>query len=86
VISSESLPNDDQAIVVQVTWATGRDVQLSTVLVNSATRETVTMSVDDGEDGWEFDGGWYATINRRQINELIRALRRARDQAFGRDE
>ena len=30
--------------------------------------------------------GMFWTPNRHQINELIRALRRARDQAYGRDE
>jgi hypothetical protein len=28
----------------------------------------------------------YVTLNRSGINDLIRNLRRARDQAFGRDE
>lgn len=32
-----------------------------------------------------FDG-WHVDLDRRQVNELIRVLRRARDQAFGRDE
>lgn len=31
-------------------------------------------------------GGWHVDLGRQQINELIRVLRRARDQAFGRDE
>jgi hypothetical protein len=29
---------------------------------------------------------WFAIHSRRQVNELIQKLRRARDQAFGRDE
>lgn len=32
-----------------------------------------------------FDSLW-ANLDRREINELIRVLRRARDSAFGRDE
>ncbi len=33
-----------------------------------------------------FDG-WYVSLEQRQdVNRLIRVLRRARDQAFGRDE
>jgi hypothetical protein len=32
-----------------------------------------------------FDSLW-ATMNRKQINDLIRILRRARDSAFGKDE
>jgi hypothetical protein len=30
--------------------------------------------------------GWFVSLDRRKINDLIRHLRRARDQAFGRDE
>lgn len=30
--------------------------------------------------------GWYVDLNRTQINRLIRALRRARDDSFGKDE
>ena len=30
--------------------------------------------------------GWFCSLDRRGINDLIRKLRRARDQAFGRDE
>lgn len=32
-----------------------------------------------------FDG-WYMQLDRRQINQLIRHLRRARDNALGKDE
>ena len=32
------------------------------------------------------DGGLYVMLDRVDINHLIRHLRRARDQAFGRDE
>ena len=30
--------------------------------------------------------GWWVSLDRGGINDLIRVLRRARDQAFGRDE
>jgi hypothetical protein len=33
-----------------------------------------------------FAYGMYVSLDRRCINDLIRYLRRARDQAFGRDE
>ncbi len=32
------------------------------------------------------DEAQHVTLDRREINQLIRNLRRARDQAFGRDE
>lgn len=31
------------------------------------------------------DEGWHVTLDRKEINDLIRLLRKARDQAFGRD-
>lgn len=34
----------------------------------------------------EGDEGWYVNLDRDGLNQLIRHLRRARDQAFGRDE
>jgi hypothetical protein len=39
----------------------------------------------DGLDT-HFTDGMYVNLNRSTINKLIRNLRRARDQAFGRDE
>lgn len=40
----------------------------------------------DREDMDQRDGGLYVTLDRNRTNDLIRILRRARDQAFGRDE
>lgn len=34
----------------------------------------------------EPQSGLWVDVNRDQINEIIRALRKARDQAFGKDE
>lgn len=44
-----------------------------------------------GEGDWDqgsthFTDGMYVDLDRNSINKLIRNLRRARDQAFGRDE
>jgi len=40
-----------------------------------------------GDDpGIHYTDGMYAHLDRAGINHLIRHLRRARDQAFGRDE
>lgn len=30
--------------------------------------------------------GWFVELDRSMVNDLIRLLRKARDQAFGRDE
>ena len=34
---------------------------------------------------WDRLDGWHVTLDREQINRLIRVLRRARDSAFGSD-
>lgn len=59
------------------------------VLCNDVNEECVRVAEDalnmfDVECG-TFDSLW-ATMNRKQINDLIRVLRRARDSAFGKDE
>ncbi len=73
-----SAEHPDESCVVEVSW--GREVehvQIATTLVHSADHTKVTRDVE---------GGWYANLDRKSINDLIRHLRRARDQAFGRDE
>lgn len=42
--------------------------------------------VADGAGSEHDDGTWHAQFDRAGINRLIRTLRRARDDAFGRDE
>lgn len=37
------------------------------------------------EDTLDEHNGWHVTLSRENINRLIRALRKARDQAFGAD-
>jgi hypothetical protein len=71
----------------QVGWGgiAGEDsgyVQVSTVNENS------TLHLDDplpeGASALPFDG-WYVHLDRAGINRMIRALRRARDSAYGAD-
>lgn len=59
---------------VKVTWdkETG-DVQIATL--------------DPGNEyAYDATGGYYVDLDRQGINRLIKVLRRARDQAFGKDE
>ena len=57
-----------------------------TQFANAATRLLNTLdTVACDPSGSDYSGVW-ADLNRQQINDLIRMLRRARDQAFGRDE
>lgn len=59
---------------VKVGWSRERgDVEIATV--NPET-----------EDRFDETAGYHVWLDRRGVNDLIRHLRRARDQAFGRDE
>ena len=86
IVTELTKPSDGEAVAVEVAWGRHQDVQLTTKLVDSDTRESKSLCVTDEHGEWDFEGGWYATLTRYEINELIRYLRRARDQAFGRDE
>ena len=56
----------------QVNWSRDREVQVSTVWCDP----------DKSTTQWD---GTYVTLDRQQINDAIRALRKARDQAYGSD-
>ena len=67
-----------ETLIAETCWSREAEyVQLATTRVNTMTHERITATVD---------GGWFVNLDRRGINDLIRNLRRARDQAFGRDE
>mgnify|MGYP001585479763 CR=1 FL=1 len=78
--SEVSGPVPDQPVVV-VGWSreTG-DMQIVTRL-----HDAEVPSLDESEN-IPAKYGYYVSLNRRGINDLIRYLRKARDQAFGRDE
>lgn len=60
--------------LVQVSWSVDHGyIQVATFSRVRITHETV----------WD---GFYTDLDRRGINDLIRHLRRARDQACGKDE
>lgn len=81
---------------VEVRWGRdSSDVQIATVMPPAQTSEApqnlaqLVASWDDAcGDPENPDGarGLYSSLDRHAINELIRVLRKARDQAFGRDE
>jgi hypothetical protein len=80
---------------VVVGWSNDGHVQVATVMQppeNSEApknlKELVATWPDDASDPDNPDGatGLWSTLERSKVNELIRALRRARDAAFGRDE
>lgn len=76
MIYSEGHSPDDNSHL-RVGWTKGLEVQVA----------TVNPDVPSQFEGQPTDSnGWFITLDRRGVNEAIKALRTARDQAFGRDE
>jgi hypothetical protein len=75
VLSADPLHDGEEVEgLVQVGWNVEAEyVQVATFSRAMVTHETI----------WD---GFYVSLNRDGINRLIRNLRRARDQAYGRDE
>ncbi len=88
----------DDSRRVEVGWQPNGGVQVGSVLRNPVkvdAPEGVTVSSSVGAsqvrggtvdgDGWTWEGQ-FTDLDRHGINQLIRALREARDKAYGRDE
>lgn len=73
----EKIDGTDGCFNAQVGW--GRDTGDVQIGVEMADGQQTLRSVADFSSVW-------ASLDRAGVNRLIRALRRARDQAFGRDE
>ncbi len=72
---------DEATVRVEVGWHNGGVQIATTALVNPT---TLTLSDTVAEPAWKSDS--YVDLDRHSINTLIRALREARDKAYGRDE
>lgn len=66
------ISSDPKVFNVNVGWSLGGEVQVATV--------------DDAQPMGTVESGLYVTLDRDGINKLIKALRKARDQAYGKDE
>ncbi len=66
---------------LEVGWAHDKYVQVATTNRHSKFR----LGDADSPDGDEPFYGWHLTLSRDGINRAIRALRKARDAAFGAD-
>ncbi len=76
---------------VTVAWGRDTHVQIATVANDADTRLREWAEHADGAEtqpgsSFRMFDGWHVDLTRPQVNDLIRVLRRARDQAFGRDE
>lgn len=70
--------------IVDVRW--GREQGFVQVVTKAEDAEGGRWMGDDYSVQAHVTDGLYVDLDRDQINRLIRNLRRARDQAFGRDE
>lgn len=68
---------------VEVLWS--RDAGFVQV-VTKATDAAGGRWASSYGDEYHVTDGYYVDLTRAEVNHLIRNLRRARDQAFGRDE
>ena len=89
--------SDTGYVVVTTSRESATTETIDTVLSWAKSGGFVTEHVDDVRSAIDahgsiapgrvfFDGFESALTTRRQVNDLIRTLRRARDSAFGRDE
>ena len=69
---------------VTVGWERDKYVQIATVYNPGA--KNAYAAIEEMKAEGEAFTGWHTTLDRDHINRLIRVLRRARDQTFGRDE
>jgi hypothetical protein len=86
----------DRMFDTVVSWSRDASyVQVGTLMAPPQTsdasqnlKQLVQSWADDASDPESPDGatGLFNELGRSELNELIRVLRRARDQAFGKDE
>ena len=100
VIYAEHLPyGDDEPArsIIEVSWSReATHVQIATKCVHAADHTAYVhesfmdylkpLPEDERLGVLSMMAGLYSTLDRDAINNIIRVLRRARDQAFGRDE
>ena len=79
---ADGVPTGGEDAVVQVGWHRDSWVQVS--IDAHPTYFRFAADHVDGEDGRT--AVYTPPLSRDEINKMIRALRRARDQVFGRDE
>jgi hypothetical protein len=70
---------------VEVGWNHDQYVQVGTTNEASEFRFEHKAECDDSGEWSEAFHGWFVTLSRDGVNRLIRALRKARDDAFGAD-
>jgi hypothetical protein len=87
----ERIVSENSGLDVEVSWGReGGYVQVATTCPDLDRAVTVAKEIVEFKaahpDETLLTTGYHADLDRARINELIRTLRKARDQAFGRDE
>lgn len=77
--------------IIEVRWSRDKDfVEIGSRIVHMADHTDYVPTEEERPSMGTSEGrairGLYMSLERSEINSLIRNLRRARDQAFGRDE
>lgn len=89
----ETIVSGKDGARLYVGWRKDSDVQLGVERQPNVTTVTYgpsggsgMITTHGGSSTAPYTGVWTDTLTRVQINDLIRALRKARDQAYGKDE
>lgn len=81
-------PERGAAFALEIRWGRNEHAEIGARVVYAVDPSCDFVPTEEewpGLNGRPISGLW-TSLTRPQINELIRYLRRARDQAFGRDE
>ena len=78
IVVGGTLSNEDGSDATQGLVQLGWSPEVGHVQIVTFARDPVSF-----DEKWK---GYFVDLTRRDINQLIRYLRRARDQSFGRDE
>lgn len=70
---------------VEVGWTARHDDIPGVVQVGTTNEDSPFSFPESDEQSALPFNGWFATLEREEINRLIRALRKARDAAYGAD-
>jgi len=87
VIYGKSFPyseKDPAGSITEVRWSRDSEfVQIATRCINISDE---TVYKDPNKPTLTAADGWFVDLDRNAINKLIKDLRKARDQAYGKDE
>lgn len=75
-IMNQSQIGDDQLFRFEILWNKDKYCQVATVKETNDPNKAADGGVE----------GYYVNLDREGLNKAIRVLRRARDQAYGKDE